>query len=120
MKLDKGRERGRDNIRSRIAPLAPESESIPERGTLLVFLDWCIGHGAPPLTRCVVASLGASIRSSARRGAIIVAPAAGATVKGLSCLQLRQRGNVRRDAPASSRVRSFHGARLPRPIVRHD
>ena len=27
MKLDNGRERGRDNTRSRIAPLAPESES---------------------------------------------------------------------------------------------
>src|SRR6476659_6393089 len=85
MKLDKGWERGRGDMRPLIALLAPESESVGERGTLLVFLDWCIGHGAPPLTRCVVASLGASIRSSARRGAIIVAPAAGATVKGLSC-----------------------------------
>jgi hypothetical protein len=88
MKLDKGRERGRDNIRSKIAPLAPESESVRERGTLLVFLDWCIGHGASPLTRCVVASLGASIRSSARRGAIIVAPAAGAT-KGIVLAAIR-------------------------------
>ena len=28
MKLDKGRERGRANIRSRIAPLEPESEFV--------------------------------------------------------------------------------------------
>jgi hypothetical protein len=67
-----------------------------------VFLDCCIGHGAPPSTRCVVASPGASIRCSARRGAIIVAPRPRRLSRDCLAQQLRQLSDFGGDPRASS------------------
>ena len=72
-----------------------------------VFWIVIIGHGAPPLTRCVVASPGASLWYAARRGACRRAPGAGllrqGTVLPNSSGSLAKMAAIRR---ASSRVRS--------------